>query len=52
MYFLFNIVNRSVEFFRNMIGGYQRIKNAVIVGESPNIGTRLKILSIVERRLV
>ena len=29
----------SIELFRNTLGGYQRIKNATIIGESPNKGT-------------
>ena len=28
----------SLFLVRNMLGGYQRIKNSVIVGESPNVG--------------
>ena len=29
---------RGIEVFKNFLAGYQRIKDAVIVAESPNIG--------------
>ena len=28
----------GIELFRNLLGGYQRIKNATVVGESSNTG--------------
>ena len=33
----------GIELNRNMLGGYQRIRDSVIVGESPNIGSGGKI---------
>ena len=29
----------SMAFERNMLAGYQRLSNAVIIGESPNLGS-------------
>ena len=33
----------GIELVRNMIGGYQRIKDSIIVGESPNAGENIVI---------
>ena len=29
----------NIAFVRNMLSGYQRLSNSVIIGESPNIGS-------------